>query len=157
MTPKDIKISVGELCGWRRWMFGDPWVKGLRLADQRFDGYVRRVIEDAHPDSEIVRLDIPDLSEQKSDKIRRDYIPVSHWVKGNLIRSTLPNYTNDLNAMQEAWLIMGRDQQILFWRYLSLGVSDRCLDLLEHDLSMIANATAMQRAVAFLKVHGKLD
>lgn len=99
MSPKAQRITIAMALGWRKWKFGDPWVLGLRLADTRFNGYIRRVIKDAPSNSLSVMLDIDETPTKKASDVVRDYIPMSHWIsKDGLIKSHPPNYLSDLNA-----------------------------------------------------------
>ena len=137
MTNEQINIAIAEACGWRKWKFGDPWRKGLRLADQRFDGFIRRVIKDAPANSKTVSIDIDEIWTRHVSEIIANYVPVSHWVRKDEIRSSPPDYCNDLNAMHEAEKMLDFNQL----RDMEDSVSFRFAVLPFH-------ATAAQRAEA---------
>ena len=148
MKEEAQRIAIAKACGWRKWKFGDPWRKGLRLADQRFDGFIRRVIKDAPADSKTVLIDIDEMQTHDVSDVILDYLPASHWVRNDEIRSVVPDYTEDLNAMHDA-------EKILILGY----PWDRYL----RDLSIVTDeeypvdATAAQRAEAFLRTIGKWE
>lgn len=114
MTREEKRVKLAEECGYRRWKFGDPWCKGLKLADGRFNGYVRHVIKDAEPDSKTVLLDIDEAWTNPVSEIVKHYTPVSHWVKDGVVKAFLPNYFVDLNAIQEEVLKLDKVQQNRF-------------------------------------------
>jgi len=70
-----------------------------------------------------------------------------------------PDYTNDLNAMHEAWLILSNYDKREFHINLGLLIEKYTKEwgdlLLLDQRSLIANATAAQRAEAFLRTVGK--
>ena len=151
MTDEKINIAIAEACGWRKWKFGDPWRKGLRLADQRFDGFIRRVINDAPANSKTVLIDIDERWTRDVSEVIANYIPVSHWVRNDEIKSVVPDFCNDLNAMHEAEKIL-TEEQCAFFRAFS---RERLED---HPASIyLWHATAKQRAEAFLRILGKLE
>lgn len=64
----------------------------------------------------------------------------------------LPDYCNDLNAMHEAWLSLSLEDKFGFDRQLQ-----RVLLTSEDGTYWLTNATARQRAEAFLKTIGKWE
>jgi hypothetical protein len=69
----------------------------------------------------------------------------------------LPNYCEDLNAMHEAYLTMTEDNQWEFVKTL-VDYTPGSFPLLSRSESLVlANATARQRAEAFLKTVGKWE
>ena len=87
------------------------------------------------------------------------------FLKGTLIGTspdsertqTVPDYLNDLNAMHEAWMTLDRKQRVAFSRELRQvvvlhgGVAS-CFN--EDIVALCENATAAQRAEAFLRTMG---
>lgn len=69
------------------------------------------------------------------------------------------DYVNDLNAMHEAWCQLTRNQHFLFRSYLQTIV----LNVQESGVlpigpaHSVCNATALQRAEAYLRTIGKWD
>ena len=158
MKPEQQRITIAEACGWRKWKFGDPWRKGLQLADQRFDGFIRRVIKDAPANSKTVLIDIDEMQTHDASDVISDYLPASHWVRNDEIRIFPPDYLNDLNAMHEAEKVLSPANQLasgesqwseyLVW----LGF---CGKNKTHVVYGCVTATAAQRAEAFLRTIGK--
>ena len=153
MKPEQQRRAIAEACGWRKWKFGDPWRKGLQLADQRFDGFIRRVIKDAPANSKTVLINIDEMQTHDVSDVISDYLPASHWVRNDEIRIFPPDYLNDLNAMHEAEMILIRPNLYAkggwgtYLRHLSI-VTDE-----QHPI----DATAAQRAEAFLRAIGKWE
>lgn len=82
------------------------------------------------------------------------------WHCGNQNLKQPPDYPNDLNAMHEAWATLPPFHQVQFAVELSKTVERDYLGewATLHDgakLSQIVNATAPQRAEAFLRTIGK--
>jgi hypothetical protein len=149
MSDEQINIAIAEACGWRKWKFGDPWRKGLRLADQRFDGFIRRVIKDAPANSKTVSIDIEEIWTRDVSEIIANYVPVSHWVRKDEIRSSPPDYCNDLNAMREAEKVLKLGLRNTYDAELGL--------IAKRDYCFIWETTASQRAEAFLRTLGKWE
>ena len=148
MTPEQQRIAIAEACGWRKWKFGDPWRKGLQLADQRFDGFIRRVIKNAPANSKTVLIDIDEMQTHDVSDVISDYLPASHWVRNDEIRIFPPDYLNDLNAMHDAEKVL-TSSQIAPYVELFEEMSERW--------STPAFGTAAQRAEAFLKAIEKWE
>ena len=148
MKPEAQRIAIAEACGWRKWDFGDPWRKGLRLADQRFDGFIRRVIKDAPANSKTVLIDIDEMQTHDVSDVISDYLPASHWVRNDEIRIFPPDYLNDLNAMHDAEKVLNQEQKedYFFIIFNFYGNWPKAIQ-----------ATAAQRARAFLRVIGKWE
>jgi hypothetical protein len=135
-----INIAIAEAIGYRRWRFGDRWVKGLQLADLRFNGYIRRVIEDAPANAEYVKLDIDEAETQKTAHVLTDYIPASHWVSpDNKITARPPNFAKNLNAMHIAESYLTADEFYKYDNLLPLAAPQKCFN------------TALGRAVSWLR------
>lgn len=154
MTLEQKQIKLAEALGYRRWKFGDPWTKGLKLADGRFNGYIRRIIKDAEPDSKTVLLDIDEAWTNQVSEVVKHYTPRSHWVKDGVVKASLPDYFNDLNACHQ------------MEKFLTFSVIDGVTELQSVYISalwkvmgkpdarmiaVLAHATAAQRAEAFGK------
>lgn len=77
--------------------------------------------------------------------------PYSHILTGDL-----PNYCNDLNAMHEAEKVLTHEQQIDYSRHIGKMVTSHlpASRAAWMDYGLI-NATARQRAEAFLRTIGK--
>ena len=80
---------------------------------------------------------------------------------GSWSEDMIPDYLNSLSDMRLAWCCLDYNQQAVFGHYLSVvvfgkGLADGKL-FGEHDLSRLANATAEQRARAFLMTIGKWE
>lgn len=146
MKPEQQRIAIAEACGWRKWKFGDPWRKGLQLADQRFDGFIRRVIKDAPANSKTVLIDIDEMQTHDASDVISDYLPASHWVRNDEIKIFPPDYLNDLNAMHEA-------ENVLNTRELWEIYKNHLLQWMTEPIC----ATAAQRAEAFLRAIGKWE
>jgi len=70
----------------------------------------------------------------------------------------IPQFCTDLNAMHEAWLSLNLGEQCEFSDYLAEIVCRNQPNRLMYDLTLhgvIENATAHQRAEAFLRTIGK--
>jgi hypothetical protein len=81
----------------------------------------------------------------------------NQWVRspsGELCfyEGSIPDYCNDLNAMHEAWLSLSLEDKFGFDRQLQ-----RVLLTSEDGTYWLTNATARQRAEAFLKTLGKWE
>lgn len=86
------------------------------------------------------------------------------WVKppsGELVfRHAIPDYFNNLNAMHEAEALLDYDGQVAFVTALCplvglTGENNYWYDLECHEAWKMVNATAAQRAEAYLKTIGK--
>lgn len=129
MRSRENKINetIAEAIGYRRWRFGDKWVKGLQLADLRFNGYIRRVIEDAPANSETVKLDIDEAWTQKTSEIIANYVPVSHWISPEgKISARCPKFTASLDAMHIAETYLTADEFKEYDRLLPLREPQKC-------------------------------
>ena len=157
MTPEKQRIAIAEACGWRKWKFGDPWRKGLRLADQRFDGFIRRVIKDAPANSKTVLIDIDEMQTHDVSDVISDYLPASHWVRDDEIRIFPPDYLNDLNAMHDAEKVLTDEQDLEYSEALEQVVEGRFMANNAEDMRRIRSATAAQRAEAFLRAIEKWE
>lgn len=145
MTRYNSKINeaIALAIGYRPWRFGDKWVKGLQLADLRFDRYIRKVIEDAPAASETVKLDIDEVWTNKTAEVIANYVPVSHWVSPEgKISYKCPRFTNDLNAMHIAESYLTADEFAEYDRLLPLREPQKC-----HN-------TALARAICWLRAKG---
>ena len=69
----------------------------------------------------------------------------------------IPNYCNDLNAMHEAWCSLTEKQHQTFRRELQITVAFAKEDNIPHKgpCHSVCNATALQRAEAYLRTIGK--
>lgn len=80
------------------------------------------------------------------------------WVKGSATQATPPDYCNSLDAMHEAEKVLTDDQQRSFRDYL-LTITTNLTAWSDFDmgddLQLMIDATASQRAEAFLKTIGK--
>lgn len=122
-----INTTIAEAIGYRRWRFGDKWVKGLQLADLRFNRYIRRVIEDAPANSETVKLDIDETWTQKTAEVIANYVPVSHWISPEgKISARCPKFTDNLNAMHIAESYLTADEFTEYDRLLPLPEPQKC-------------------------------
>jgi hypothetical protein len=135
-----INESIAKAMGYRRWRFGDRWVKGLILLDTRFNNYPRRVIKDATASEEYVEIDIDELRIHHVRDIKADYIPGSHWVSPEgKISVKPPNFINNLNAMAVAESILTADEMLEYDRLLPLQGVSKCAN------------TALSRALCWLR------
>jgi hypothetical protein len=66
-----------------------------------------------------------------------------------------PHYTTDLNAMHEAWLTLTRDLRLDFWCNLQTVCAKETPHTSKPGDFDTGNATARQRAEAFLRTVGK--
>jgi hypothetical protein len=108
---RKINEAIAKALGYRPWQFGDPWVKGLKLMDTRFNNYVRKVRRDAPANVVYIKLDIAETPTQKVDELKANYIPCSHWVSpDNEIKAKPPNFVADLNAMRIAEEFLTADE-----------------------------------------------
>ncbi len=106
MSPEKQRIALAEIGGWRKWKFGDPWVKGLKLADKQFNGYVRQVIWPAPSASKTVKLNVDEAWTFDVAEVRRDFTPLSHWTSSSgAVRRCPPSYLNNITAIHA--LILG--------------------------------------------------
>ena len=162
MTPEAQRIAIAEACGWTRAHATDAREDGIVILDRRFNGFKRRLIRwnqvriyggwDDRPGFH--QIDIDESNGISTEELLRDYDLPEYWRKGDTITRHLPNYLTDLNAMHEAVALLNYNQLCEFGRYLSdtvLGEKPAGFDYGEHDLACIANATAAQRAEAFLR------
>lgn len=151
------RIAIAEACGWRKWKFGDPWRKGLQLADQRFDGFIRRVIKDAPANSKTVLIDIDEMQTHDVSDVISDYLPASHWVRNDEIRIFPPDYLNDLNAMHDAENnLEGMNKAEFAVQLCRVAGKDWPNGIGGGSFTHI-HATAAQRAEAFLRAIGKWE
>lgn len=71
---------------------------------------------------------------------------------------SVPDYLNDLNAMHEAWKTLSHDQHKVFRAMLQARVYSQTKAEWEDNVQRsVANATAAQRAEAFLRTIGKWE
>ena len=145
-TDEELRVKIAEKCGWRRWQFGDPYLKGLRLADQKFNGYVR-IVTHVYPNG--ITLDVDESPLYRFNQIHQEFIPCNFWLSPKQKWwKNLPNYVNDLNAMHEAVSSLNREElrryrcvlQQTFEDWDTSEGADSCID-----------ATARKRAVAFVR------
>jgi len=69
--------------------------------------------------------------------------------------SYAPDYLNDLNAMHEAWLSIPDEWKSKFERELHcLVIGEHARNFVMHQEQRVTNASAAQRAEAFLKTLG---
>jgi hypothetical protein len=71
--------------------------------------------------------------------------------------TNLPDYLNDLNAMHEAWQTLTPSQKTEFESELYLVIMGQAEYHRNDDAPYITNATASQRAEAFLRTIGKWE
>jgi len=71
--------------------------------------------------------------------------------------TNLPDYLNDLNAMHEAWRTLTPSQKTEFESELYLVIMGQAEYHRNDDAPYITNATASQRAEAFLRTIGKWE
>lgn len=138
----NIKMNeaIAKALGYRPWQFGDPWVKGLKLADLRFNNYIRKVIEDAPANSDTVKLDIDEAWTQSAAEVKQHYLPVSHWVSPEgKITAKVPKFVKDLNAMHIAESYLSSDEFAEYDRLLPLSGAQKCCN------------TAQSRAICWLR------
>lgn len=83
----------------------------------------------------------------------RTIIIENNWESPSGEICMLPNYCNDLNAMQEAWFLLSSEDKFVFERELQ-RIMLNSGDLIRHWL---ISATASQRAEAFLRTIGKWE
>jgi hypothetical protein len=146
MTPEEQRTAIAEACGYRRWKFGDPFLEGLRLADQKFNGYIRCITK-VYPNG--VTLDVDESPLYSFEEMQENFIPVNFWLTpDNKWNKRLPDYLNDLNAMHEAEKILANRYWTRYCQYLAElgGGSVRFMSV---------HATASQKAEAFLRTIGK--
>jgi hypothetical protein len=136
-----INETVAETLGYRRWRFGDRWVKGLCLLDARFNNYIRRVVEDAPANAEYVKLNIEEVGIRKVEEIKEHFTPASHWVSPyGKISAKPPNFTKNLNAMAVAESVLNADEMQEYDSQLPLQGNNKCAN------------TALARAICWLRV-----
>jgi len=71
--------------------------------------------------------------------------------------SNLPNYPNDLNAMLDAFITLSPTNRIHFCDHLESVITGNAQYYRSDDHPLVVNATASQRAEAFLKTIGKWE
>ena len=77
---------------------------------------------------------------------------------GSTVPETLiPNYYNDLNAMHEVWCSLTEKQHQYFRRELQFVIAEAGDNNIPHKgpCHSVCNATALQRAEAYLRTIGK--
>ncbi len=135
-----INEAIAKALGYRPWQFGDPWVKGLKLMDTKFNNYVRKVVENAPADRTYIKLDIDEAPTRRVTEVIADHIPCSHWVS-TVGKITLrpPNFVKDLNAMYVAEQTLTIDELKEYDHLLPLQGVNKCSN------------TALARAVCWLR------
>jgi hypothetical protein len=125
MSESEINVAIAELCGWKK-----------------AEGYA-------------IEQEVECWCDAKGF-----WYPTGHWV--NYKAGTPPPFCTDLNAMHEAERshIRGNEEEedlfILKIKSTQIGEDLHDTDeLATCDYFLIANATARQRAEAFLRVKGK--
>lgn len=99
------------------------------------------------------------IAEALGWKIEREGEHCLGWLSpnhGRLLFDFVPDYTNDLNAIHEAWSTLNDDQKKAFYRHLSNAEGMTRLvykNVLTQDW-LVVGATARQRAEAFLRTIG---
>lgn len=157
MSPKLQRVIIAEFCGWRRWKYGDPWVRGLKLADQRFNGFRRTVLENESAESRTIKLDIDEAWTQQVKEVIENYVPVSHWISSDgIIAANPPDYPNDLNAIHDAIMkVIVRGKDIIKF-YRNEGLFQENLDYLsEREQVPVWHFGAALYSEAFLRTVGK--
>ena len=86
---------------------------------------------------------------------------IIRWRNGGELFDKLKDYANDLNAMHEAIAFLNPEEANWFAVELSAIVLENPLkvwwDMNSNEVAHIANATARQRAEAFLRTIGKWE
>lgn len=161
MTPQRQRIVIGELRGWRRWQFGDKWVKGLKLAGNKFNGYIRTVIADAPANNETVRLDIYEWQTHYADKVKQEYTPKSHWVYSDgRVSLYLPDYLNDLDECHKFEQTLTDDEYTYDYENWLSKITYESHDgpyRGEKHRRLIQCASASRRCEAFIKTKNKWE
>jgi hypothetical protein len=135
-----INEAIALALGYRPWQFGDPWVKGLRLNDTRFNNYVRKVIKDAPANVTYIKLDLDEIPTRSVIEVVSHYIPCSHWVSpAGKISARPPNFAEDLNVMHLAEQTLTNDEMKEYYHLLPLQGERKC------------SSTAIARAVCWLR------
>lgn len=134
MTDTEIITAIAEACGWtvEHSTKHSPFApKKSELWHLLFNGQIKEVFHWGNP---VVKLDNPTLKE---------------------CTSSLPDYPNDLNAMHEAVTTLCQEDQGVFWNKLNEVVSRTTKEIKMSFGFHLVNATARQRAEAFLRTIGK--
>ena len=91
-------------------------------------------------------------------ELRHWRLPASKNSLENKCLIELPDYTNDLNAMHQAWRTLFRRQAIHYSQNLRIVVVNSGIHTLSSNEDIVAcceNATARQRSEAFLRTIGR--
>lgn len=128
MKPEQQRIAIAEACGWK-------FIKIHKLAQTGFFYFK------------------PFIADKK--------LAVEGKLKGATAIYNLPDYLNDLNAMHEVWITLdSKESRIKFHHELQQVVvkagGHATSSILDVECC-VENATAAQRAEAFLKTIGKWD
>lgn len=154
MNEEKQRIAIAEACGWRRWQFGDPYLEGLRLADQKFDGYIR-VVTRVYPNG--VTLDVDESPLYRFEQLQKRFLPTNFWLSyDKKWWKYPPDYLNNLNAIHEAEKILLDKRGDFFYLENLDKVCGRAKNSCGFSIRMVM-ATAEQRAEALLKTIGKWE
>lgn len=152
MKPKKQQAAIAEVCGWKKWQAGDPFLVGQRFSDANFNRFARTV-ERIYPDG--VTLDVDESPLYKTERFGegREFEPINGWLspEGKWQLSP-PNYPGDLNAMNSAEKTLGKRSATYANELEEVCRRDRG-DLVSNGWKW--HATAAQRAEAFLRILGK--
>lgn len=130
MTDQEINVAIAEACGWQRWK--------------------------SSPESKVVSLRKPTPSQQSYWLSCGNFITTEHVTNSQGI----PDYCNDLNAMHAATTTLFKSHPGYYNRSFVSELQDVmgwCQDgmLDKRQACDLINATARQRAEAFMEIIGK--
>lgn len=147
MNQQEQNIAIAEACGWRRWQFGDPYLEGLKLADTKFDGYVRtveRVVQGG------VTLDIDESPLFTYDVLRSRFLPVNYWRSPiGFWTKNHDNYCRNLIACHEMEETLTKEERRR-WEFV---IADMFREQGQTWFD-VCHMSAAKRAEAFLRVKG---
>jgi hypothetical protein len=140
MTKKDQRIAIAEACGWK-------WYKTPRSVQNPKESQYRT-------------LCLPSLHEHEGQSAvwlqRAAGVEKIANLKFMVDNGRLPDFPNDLNAMHGAWMLLNEQDQCEFRNELDKVVHRKFPEAGKHRReTLAANATAADRAEAFLRLIGK--
>ena len=149
MTDQEINIAIAEACGWRLFVIRKPLYAPFDLYRPNAQGYTGNIAEAWKVAEDVAKKYVTGPAyNNEPDKVVMEPAPV-------------PDYCHDLNAMHEAWNYArthDKSPDHEFESGFDLALTEVVLKTGINPTfvkSYTINATARQRAEAFLRTIGK--
>jgi len=154
MNKEKQRIAIAEACGWKKWTKDDPFIKGQKFADTKFNGYVRKVTK-VFDNGVTLDVDESPLYKRNLFGTGKEFEPLNGWTSpsGKQYLNP-PNYLNDLNACHKMEKALKPKQLSSYCVILSNILP---IHTPPHVETWVFHATAALRAEAFLRTIDKWE